>query len=334
MISKIFFCIVIALVVFLPIVLTARWNKRRLSLRREDEDCFFLRYPPIWPILFTPVTILTYICSVIVVFTLGMEDSGIWLLEGIILTLTFMGMFVIVGGLLSEVKVEPDAMTRYEFPLPARKYKFSEITSVRYIENLRRGGGIYVGGKMWLIFYHNGKKLFRIESDMINFERLMERVEAEKWLERGFLKESGLELNEWKDEFTITETAADKLRAVFGLILWSGMFAVCIWGREEIKGEPYYLFCYAFFFLMFLFGIEEFFRTMVRKVTVTYREIQVRNSIGRVHSYSLRDITKVEEKDAFIILYINEKKIAKIEKADKNFALLMERLKRIMEQEA
>jgi Formate hydrogenlyase subunit 3/Multisubunit Na+/H+ antiporter, MnhD subunit len=190
-----------------------------------------------------------------------------------------------------------------------------------------------VGGKMQLIFYRNGKKLFCVDSDMSNFELLLERMKAEKRLERGFLTECGMELNEWKDEFAITETAADKFRAVFGLLLGTGMFVGGIFCWNELREETYWFFYYAVILLMFAAGIGEFTKAMFWKVTVTYREIHVRDAVGRVRTYALRDITRVEEKDAIIILYVNQKKIAKIDKASKNSALLVERINRAAQRE-
>ncbi|MBD5493126.1 MAG: hypothetical protein HDR12_01765 [Lachnospiraceae bacterium] len=265
----------------------------------------------------------------IVLFAVDVWDSQILLGEAFILALTFFEMYIIIATLLWEVKVEPDAITLYRFPLPVKKINFYDITSVRYMENLRSGGVIYIGGKMQLIFYHNGKKLFDVDSDMSNFQRLLELMESKKRIECGFLIENGVALNEWKDEFTIAETTADKLRAAFGALLACGLLIGGIFCWEELKEDPYCLFYCIGFSLMFIVEISVFFEAMLKKVTITYQDIHVRSGIGKVCSYRLRDITRIEEKDAFIILYVNGKKIAKIGKAEKNFALLAERLKNL-----
>lgn len=334
MIFKRVYCMIVTLAVFLPPVLTAGRNKKRLSLRRENENCYFMRYSPVLRICSALTTIFAYIVSMLImIFMDDIRDLRLWLAEGIFLMLAFTEAYVVIGTLLWEVKVEPDALTLYRFPLKAKKYKFHEITSVQYVENLQRAGAVYVGGKHWLIFYRDGKKLFRIESDMSNFELLLKRMETEKRLERGFLTEMGTEYSEWKDEFTVAETPANKLRAFFGAALGIGMFTAGILCREELKENPYCVFYYTVILLVFILEIAEFVRVMLRKVTVTYQELHVRDGIGRVSTYFLRDITGVEEKDTFIIIYVNGKKITKIYKADKHAALLFERLKGIDEQE-
>ena len=58
--------------------------------------------------------------------------------------------------------------------------------------------------------------------------------------------------------------------------------------------------------------------------------ISIRNSIGRVKTYFVEEITKVVEKEHFIMLFRVNKKIAKISKDDKNFALFDEWLRRIL----
>lgn len=79
---------------------------------------------------------------------------------------------------------------------------------------------------------------------------------------------------------------------------------------------------------------------MMRKVTVKYQDIYVRDiksvmrfllTLGvsdKERCYSFRKITRVEDKEDFIVLYVDEQKIAKIWKSDKNFALLAERIER------
>lgn len=96
---------------------------------------------------------------------------------------------------------------------------------------------------------------------------------------------------------------------------------------EEVSDD--YFFCIAVVFLFVLMGIADFLNAMLRKVTVTYRTISIRNSIGRVKTYSVGEIIKVIEKEHFIILFRGDKKIVKISKDDKNFALLEEWLRRV-----
>ena len=136
---KVVCCITVTLAVFLPPVLTAKWNKKRLSLRAEDADCFFLRCSPILQILGIIGTVLVYFCSMIVLFSVEVWDSQLLLGESMALAITFFGMYIVIAAMIWEVKVEPDSITLYRFPLPVKKINIYDITSVRYIENLRRG---------------------------------------------------------------------------------------------------------------------------------------------------------------------------------------------------
>lgn len=334
MIFKMVFCIASGLVIFLPPVLAAGWNKRRLSRRVEDETCFFLRYPLIIPVTFVVLAVFPYAASMAALFIGDIRDQGEWFVVLFFLAFAFVAMLASICCMFSEVKVEPDSMTRYEYPLPVRRYRFHDITSVRYVEDLLRGGTIYGRGKPQLIFYRNGKKIFSVDSDYYNFELLAERMKAEKGLERGYSTGSGMVPREWKDEFTITVNAEDESRAKFGLILWGGLLAFCIFGWWKEGGDDFSWFIFlSFFLVVFLFAIEEFLNAVVWKVTVTDQEIQVRNRTGRECSCSFQDITKIEEKDAAVILYADGKKFAKIDKSAENAALLVERLRRIVEQQ-
>ena len=328
------FCIASGLLIFLPPVLAAGWNKRRLSRRVEDETCFYLHYSPLILVIFAVLAVFPYAASMAMLFMGDIRDQGEWFGVMFFLVFAFMVMLASICCMFSEVKVEPDVMTRYEYPLPVRRYRFHDITSVRYVEDLLRRGTIYGRGKAQLIFYRNGKKIFSVDSDYYNFELLAERMKAEKGLERGYSTGSGIVPCEWKDAFTITEKAENKSRTKFDLILWGGILALCIFGWWIEGGDVFLWFiCFAFFLAVLLVAIEEFLKAAVWKVTVTGQEIQVQNSIGRVCSCSFQDITKIEEKDTAVILYADGKKFAKIKKSAENAALLVERLRRIVEQQ-
>lgn len=79
---------------------------------------------------------------------------------------------------------------------------------------------------------------------------------------------------------------------------------------------------------MLLLCVSNFLPTMLKKVTVDFRTISVRNSLGFAKTYDIRQITEVEELEHYIVLYIGSKKIAKIAKDSKNFQYLFERLLR------
>ena len=114
----------------------------------------------------------------------------------------------------------------------------------------------------------------------------------------------------------------------------------CFFAWGELKEDPYYLLYYIGFFWASVIGTWNFASVMAQKVTVTYQDIYVRDAKSVMASlftlgasniercYSIRNITRVENKEYFIYLYVGEKRIAKICKMDKNYALFDQRLQR------
>ena len=320
---QIYICLAITVVVFLPILFAVIWNKKRIARRVMKEGEYWMRLSPIYFIIGIVGAIFFYIITIAVIFT---TDTDVVAVTIFLFILLFYPYFCFVS-LFWEIKVEADALTIYRPPLRQKYIKFYDITTVRYVENRLMG---QVGGKTQLIFYHNEKKLFDVEDSMSGFYQLLETFAGKGKLERGYLKEGGIELNELKEEFSVTETGANRIREAVIPVLFGGTFIAMIFNREEMQAEApdNYILYYAVCLLIALVGLVSFFNAMLRKVTVTYRTISIRNFIGRVKTYSFEEITNVVEEEHFILLFQGEKKIAKISKDDKNFALLAERLRR------
>lgn len=73
--------------------------------------------------------------------------------------------------------------------------------------------------------------------------------------------------------------------------------------KEWSRGDPSYPLLFAAVTLVALAGVIRFVSRMLRKVSVCNHGIRVRNGIGRVSAYHIREISAVEEKGSFIILY-------------------------------
>ncbi len=337
MIFKILFCLGTACIIFLPILAVWAWTGMKIAKYESITEPYFMGLSPFYFIVGIIGSIFFYGLTVMMVF-ISEWDSGT--LAGVLLFMafTFFCGYLCFVSLLWEIKVDTDTLTIYRFPLRPKVIYFSEITKVRYIEKIIRNNG--AGGRRQLIAYHDKKKLFEVDDDMSHFALLYRRLEAEKGLERGYLKEGGVELNAYQDNFSVAETRADKIRALFGALLGIGLLGGGIFCWGERKELPYYPLYYAGFFLFFVIGTWNFLDVMMRKVTVKYQDIYVRNirsvmgslftrgASDKERCYSLRKITRVEDKEDFIVLYVDKQKIAKIWKSDKNFALLAERIER------
>ncbi|MDE7252440.1 MAG: hypothetical protein K2O32_05785 [Acetatifactor sp.] len=360
MIYKILFCLGSACIVFLPILAAWMWTRMKIAkyersvlsdmqleeCEEEDEygeddefitEPYFMRLSPLYCIIGIVGAIFFYGLAVMVVFLPDWDDSSAVFAVILFIVFALLEDYLCVVTLLWTIKVDTDALTLYRFPLRPKVFYFYEITKVRYLEKFIND---YSVSKRRLIAYHDQKKLFEVDDDMSHFAFLLQRLEAEKGLERGFLKADGVELNAYQDIFSITKTKADKIRAMCGALFFIGLFVTCFFAWGELKEDPYYLLYYIGFFLASVIGTWNFASVMAQKVTVTYQDIYVRDAKSVMASlftlgasdmercYSIRNITRVENKEYFIYLYVGEKRIAKICKLDKNYALFDQRLQR------
>lgn len=83
---------------------------------------------------------------------------------------------------------------------------------------------------------------------------------------------------------------------------------------------------YLVFGFLTIFSAQDFIRDMYKRLTVNYHTISVRNAVGKVITFDISDITSVLENDNYITLFVNNKKIVKIYKHERNFVLLAARL--------
>ena len=120
----------------------------------------------------------------------------------------------------------------------------------------------------------------------------------------------------------MTDKTEDKVSAVLiDLLLIVPCTVFTLWNRAEF--ELIYQISALVLLLTFL---PHALSTLLRKVTMDYQTISIRNFPGITRTYNIWQITKVIELEHFIVLYVGEKKIAKIAKDSKNFSYLFERL--------
>ena len=171
----------------------------------------------------------------------------------------------------------------------------------------------------------------KIDGDMSNSQRLLSRFADEKNLEWAVQGENGkVEVAEVRESFDVAETLANRLRAVFGFIFFAGLAGCLLIFQEQFRQEEpdNYLFFLVAYLIILAMSTEELLKTMVRKITVNYRTIQVRSALGKTFSFSFDDIEYLEDKDNHILLYVRGRKPLKVRKTYKNYVLLEERLQK------
>lgn len=280
-------------------------NAKHLKLE-GGENSYTMRQPKEFFILCVMVTIGYLIFIVLLCFSL--DERTVYLL------LMFLCGFIVEIGLciyalLWRGVVEEDTITFYNPFWPTKAIKFCEITTVKYTENRTAG---YGSGRKVLTGYRDKKKIFEFYDNVIGFDLL--------YIQLYYLGK--IEKNELKEEFTLKNKKGDMVSSVFSVVLFGGLLiALCVSKDEEI--EPVYVILSACFTL---FCAIDLINKLLWKVTVNYNTIQIRNSFGKSEKYLIREITDVKEERHHLVLYIEDKKVAKISKDCENFLFLQERL--------
>lgn len=302
---KIMACFIIGLVTFLPIIIVAIHNRKNHSLQWCEHG-----YVMCQPVELFVICVLATIGDFIFV-VMGIVIIDRDTIYGLLIFVVglFVGSGLSIYALLWRCVVGEDFMTFYTPFLPVKTIKFYEITKVTYRENRTNG---YGGGKKVLTGYRNKKKIFQFYDNIIGFDLLYEQLCLLGKIESGQLKE----------EFSLRETKGNILRVVFGVVMFGGVFlAFCICNDDEI--QPFYYIAFAGITLFYLIDLI---CILLWRVTVDYNTIHIRNSFGRTITFAIRDITKVQEQQNHIVLYVGDKKIVKISKDYENYLLLQERL--------
>ncbi len=259
------------------------------------------------------------------VLAIGIISDIVWLLAviGVIFTLDenteiallIFGAFFLLGigltiyAIAWRCVVEGESMTFYCPFLPVKVIKFYELTRVTYREN--RTGGYGTGRKM-LTGYRGKKKVFEFLDNVAGFELLHYQL----------CQLGKIETNELKEEFVLKNTKSNIFSAAFGAVLFGGMLILCCVLKEEEIGAFYII----FFACATLVNVDWLMNELLWRVTVSYQTIEIRNSHGYKKSYFIRDISRVKEESNHILLFVGDKKIAKISKDCENFILLRTRL--------
>lgn len=319
--DKIIVSVTAIVIIFLFLLISRLWY-RYFVPQAGDDVLFMMRMSRIRLVIGLPGVIFGSIMTIVPIIFF---DDRIFTAFITFYIFTLFGLYVCIMILLWRCAVREDSLTFYMPLLPAKEIKFHEIDFVHYKDNQTYG----LSGQKTLVGYHNKKKLFSIEEDIIGFPLLlellcehgkvdyapaMENPTAEKTLSRVPVMET----------FSVTAKTGDKVREVLiDLLFLFPCSLYILWNQAEFE-----LIYQIIALIMLLFLVPNFPSTMLRKVTVDFRTIAVRNSLGVTKTYEIRQITEVAELENHIVLYAGEQKIVKIAKDSKNFQYLFERLLR------
>lgn len=211
--------------------------------------------------------------------------------------------------------IKTDSVVFYMPLLPAKEIRFCEIDFVHDTDNNTYG----LCGRKMLTGYHGGKKLFSVDEDVIGYLFLrallydrgkveyvpvMENPTDEKTMKRAPVVE----------DFSVTSKTGDKVRTVVSFLILAPLSVYILWDRADF-GLGYQIIAAG----MLLGILLDLFSELLWKVTVDFRTISIRNILGIVKTYEMRQITKVVEQEQHIVLYAGQKKWQKLQSAAKTF---------------
>lgn len=316
--DKIIVSITAVAILLIFILVSHLWY--RLSVPTTQDDILYVMRIPHSELLIGILGLLFFSAMAIPSIIL-LEDN--WFLAFAVFYLFILwGEYWCIMVFLWRCAIREDSLTIYMPLLPAKKIHFHEIEYVYCTDNQTFG----MSGKK-LEGYRGQKKLFSIEEEIYGFPLLYELL-----YERGKVgyvpvmenlkKEDTLQRVPLVESFTVSEKTEDKVRTVLiDLVFIIPCMAYILWNRKEFE-----LFYQVAALIMLLLFLPNAFSTLLWKVTMDYQTLSIRTFPGITRTYEIRKITKVIELENFVVLYVGEKKIAKIAKSSKNFPYLFERL--------
>lgn len=330
-------CIIAAMIIMR--IQNKRWTARQMTAR----ETYIVRYLSLYRGITVFGIVFWMVLTWVFILVEGL-DIGVMIILLAIILFFLLGYFCILfWGIV--VHEDKGILVYYRPPFPPKRIRISDITKVQFLENRLNSTERYR-----IRVYQHDRKLFEVSDDMQNFYLLAEYLSENEanaakepdlykqydygkyTVEEGYFRQGGIETAELTDDFSVMEPVSERVRSgvptLFLLII--SILSVCNW-REWSRGEPYYFWYFAVMLLLTLWGMSEFISQMFRKISVCSHKIRVRNGSGRVRIYDVGEISAVERKRHYLILYAGGKKIAKVSKDDTNFASFEEWLYRELE---
>ena len=237
------------------------------------------------------------------------------------------------------VNEETGILIYYRPPLRPLKLHISEITRIQILENRLNSPEQYR-----IKVYQGEKKLFEVTDMMLGYRWLREYLErtAETAgetgfydysstvgknykIEKGCLRAGEVELREYKEAFTVMATTVQKVWSGIATLILLAMDVLFAFNWEQwIEEDPQFFLYYAAVLLITVMSLSDFIPMVFFRISVSRHEISVRRGIRKEVVYTKREITKVETKGNFIVLYMGKRRLAKIPKEYKNAIYLAE----------
>lgn len=302
-------CAAAAIIVFLPIIITSYWKRKRNPLQKYQYG--LAAYSSIADLWIAVLGTIVFYLALVFGICIWDQNSDFW---GNFLGILIFGIFALVGtygcicGMLEVIILEADSLTIITPLFPVKHINFYDLTHIRYYENRVDG---YRGGRMILDGYIHKKRVFSIDDSFSEFCCLYMLLEETGKMERPEIKE----------EFVISETRDNISNAVLGVVLFGGCAVASVVYHDEVE-----LLYRIFMICAALVAVLDLIEKLMWKVTVTYSTIYIRSKTGRVSSCLIRDITSVIEEKNYLVLYSGEEKVLKVCKDYKNLDLLRNRL--------
>lgn len=299
----------IAIVLILLLLLASYWWHQKY-LPPVSEDVIYTmdlahRY------LFWAILCIIFYGVIAFTVNLIIKEMDLWLVLFLMSYLFMLGaIYFCIYVIFWRCVIRIDSLTFYIPLLPPKEIKFHEITLVKYVDNETP---LHTPNEKVLVGYHKHKKLFFIEENTKGFPLLYDLLLQYKKIERIPVVE----------EFAVTCPRSDVMRGVFSFLGFAILTVLTLWKHVELE-LPYLIILIA----MTLLFLLEMLRVLLWKITVDYQTISIRNSLGITRTYTLHEITRIEERGSYILLYSAKKKLAKIAKDSNHFAYLMARFQR------
>lgn len=310
---------IIAVTIILILLLASYWWYKCRVPSAPYDVLYIMRISRSRLVLILPGIIFFLIMDILSVFFLDAQSFVAFIVFYIFLLLNIYTCILIT---LWRGMLRKDSLTIYSPFLPTKEIKFYEIDFVHYKDNHTPG----LSGQKTLVGYRHQKKVFSIEEDVSGFPLLhtllcagnkvdyapvMEDSETERTIPHVPLMES----------FSVTVKTEEKIKSLLNILIIASGFYVLFHPAES----AWILFLQIASVILIPLFFQDLFHNFFWKVTVDFNTISIRKFPWLIKTYEICQITEVEELENFIVLYVQEKKAAKISKDSKNFQYLFER---------
>ena len=336
-------CISVSICIIIALIVIAVWSRKWREKKQRGELIYFVRMLPFLSAIIAGGVVMFLCFAIGCIF--GLDGGQLVVALLIFLGFDCLGMAAYFCAMFWMIAVneETGVLTYYHPPLRPVKVHISEITRVQILENRLNSPEQYR-----IKVYRGEKKLFEISDMWLGYRWLrayLEKTTADSnepffyeydpnadknyKIEKGYLRAGETELAEQKNEFSVTATARQKAGSGIATLIWLAMDSLLIFNWNSwVQEDEQFFFYFAVLLFITAVSLSEFIPKMLFKISVSNHEISVRKGVRKELVYTMREISRVETKGNFIVLYMGSKRIAKISKECENAIILADWLER------